>query len=58
MKKLLAKQQKLFASKDFSKWENPEILKMTKADQEELLKDNRNVKLIGVDDQIELWRLR
>jgi hypothetical protein len=40
------KQQKLFNSKDISKWGNPDLLRMVADDQKELLRDAKNVTLI------------
>ena len=47
---LTEKQKLLFNKKDPSKWENPEVARMTKADQEELLKDPNNAQLIAPQD--------
>ena len=41
------KQKSLFNKKDPSKWENPEVSRMTKVDQEELLKDPNSAHLIA-----------
>ena len=44
------KQKTLFARKDPSKWENPEVARMTKVDQEQLIKDPNSVHLIAPQD--------
>ena len=41
------KQRTLFAKKDPSKWENPEVSRMIKADQEELQRDPSSISLIA-----------
>ena len=41
------KQRILFAKKDPSKWENPEVSRMIKADQEELQRDPSSISLIA-----------
>ena len=44
------KQRTLFAKKDPSRWENPEVSRMTKLDQEELLRDPTSASLIAPQD--------
>lgn len=44
------KQKTLFNKKDPSKWENPEVARMTKVDQDELLKDPTSNQLIAPQD--------
>jgi len=44
------KQKTLFNKKDPSKWENPEVSRMTKVDQDELLKDPTSNQLIAPQD--------
>ena len=48
MKVLTRKQEDLFnaSTKDFEKWGNPDLLRMTDDDKLELLKDVRNKQLI------------
>ena len=55
---LTEKQKLLFNKKDPSKWENPEVARMTKADQEELLKDPNNAQLISPQDQVAMWKVK
>lgn len=55
---LKAKQEKLFNSKKIASWENAEVTRMTKIDQEELLKDPKNMSLIATQDQVDLWKTR
>ena len=52
------KQKTLFAKKDPSKWENPEVARMTKVDQDELLKDPSSMQLIAPADQAAMWKVR
>ena len=52
------KQKALFNKKDPSKWENPEVGRMTKADQEELLRDPSSAQLIAPEDQKAMWKLK
>lgn len=47
-KNLTDKQEALFAKKDFQKWENPQVQRMNKTDQDELLRNKNNMNLIGV----------
>jgi len=59
MQQALAEKQKtLFSKRDPSKWENPEVARMTKADQEELLKDPTSTQLIAPSDQTAMWKVR
>ena len=57
-KVLAKKQDDLFAKKDFSKWQNPDLARMTAEDQVELLKDVRNKQLIDPEMQKQLWKMR
>ena len=52
------KQRALFAKKDPSKWENPEVSRMTRADQEELLRDPTSASLIAPQDQQNMWKVK
>jgi len=52
------KQKALFNKKDPSKWENPEVARMTKVDQDELLKDPSSMGLIAPTDQAAMWKVR
>ena len=52
------KAKTLFSKKDPSKWENPEVVRMTKVDQEELLKDPSSMQLIAPQDQLAMWKTR
>ena len=45
------KQQQLFNTKNVNKWENPDAARLPKADQDELLRDPNNVKMIAVAEQ-------
>ena len=44
------KQKNLFNKKDPSKWENQEVSRMTKVDQDELLRDPNSAALIAPQD--------
>lgn len=59
-KVLARKQEDLFNAKekDFAKWGNADLLRMTVDDQKELLKDERNKQLIDPEMQRQLWRMR
>lgn len=52
------KQLRLFNAKNVLKWENPDAARLPKADQDELLRDHANLKMIAVQEQQDLWRLR
>ena len=60
MRFLTKKQDDLWNAKekDFSKWGNPDVMRMTANDQMQLLLDPRNKLLIEPEMQRELWRLR
>jgi Mg2+/Co2+ transporter CorC len=60
MKVLTKKQDDLWNAKekDFTKWCNPDLMRMTPDDQMELLRDVRNKQLIDPETQRQLWRLR
>lgn len=45
------KQEQLFKTKNVNKWENPDAARLPKADQDELLRDPNNVKMIAVAEQ-------
>ena len=45
---LQKKQQQLFNSKKVEKWENPDAIRLPKADQDELLRDPDNKQMIAV----------
>lgn len=57
---LSKKQEELFNAKekDFNKWGNPDLLRMTLDDQKELLKDEKNKLLIDPEMQKQLWKIR
>lgn len=59
-KVLAKKQEDLFNAKekDFTKWGNADLIRMTVDDQKELLKDERNKNLIDPEMQRQLWRMR
>lgn len=52
------KAKMLFNKKDPAKWENPEVARMTKVDQEELLRDPSSMQLIAPQDQTAMWKVR
>lgn len=58
MDALTKKQLKLFNGKDVTKWENPDAARLPKPDQDELLRDQANLKIIAVAEQQALWKLR
>lgn len=62
LKVLQKKQDELFNQSkdkmDFTKWGNPDLLRMTTDDQIELLKDIKNKQLIDPDMQRKLWKMR
>ena len=62
LKILQKKQEDLFNAnekvRDFTKWGNPDLLRMTTDDQLELLKDVRNKSLIDPEMQRQLWKMR